>query len=125
MKEVQYKSVGELKLDSIKTIKDCVFIKSKPFKQEKEIRIVTYQSKTDENKNVKIVDYLSELPSDVIKSIRLSPFLGQKMYGLFEEILHMYLAANNWPKIEISQSCILNKDKWQNALSECVSSIEQ
>jgi len=125
MKEVQYKSAEELKKIAIKEIKDCAFIKSNPFKQEKEIRIVMYQSVTDENKNVRIVDYLRELPLDVIKNIRLSPFLNQEMYDLLEEILLMYLAANNWPEIEISQSGILNKEKWQDSLCKCVGTIVQ
>ena len=125
MKEVQYKSAEELKNFSIKEIKDYAFVKSKPFKQEKEIRIVVYQTITDENKNVKIVDYLRELPSDVIKSIRLSPFLNQEMHGLVKEILQMYLAANNWQNIKISQSGILNKEKWQNELCKRVGSITQ
>lgn len=78
MKEVQYKSVEELKSYHIKSIKDSVFIKSKPFKPEKEIRMVAYQSVTDEN---------------------------------------------NWKDVGISQSEILNKEKWQKALKKCVDSI--
>lgn len=125
MKEVQYKSADNLGVGTIESIKDCAFVKSKPFKQEKEIRIVVYQTVTNENKNAKIVDYLSELPSDAIKSIRLPPFLNQEMYGLVKEILLMYLAANKWPKIEISPSGILNKKTWQNELCKCVGSISQ
>ena len=125
MKEVQYKSAEELKNFSVKEIKDCAFIKSKPFKQEKEIRIVMYQSVTDENKNVKIVDYLRELPSDAIKSIRFSPFLDREKYRLIRGLILRYRAANNWQVIKISQSGILNKEKWQNALCKCSDSITQ
>ncbi|PBC66550.1 hypothetical protein BGX14_2174 [Fibrobacter sp. UWS1] len=123
MKEVQYKSAEELESYVVETTKDCAFIKSKPFKPEKEIRIVTYQSETGENE--KIVDYLDNLPSDVIKGIRFSPFLDQEMYCLIKELLRKYLKANNWAKTKISQSEILNKEKWQNALCKCVGSIAQ
>ena len=123
MKEVQYKSVEELKSYHIKSIKDSAFIKSKPFKPEKEIRIVVYQPVTDENKNVKIVDYLSGLTSGDIKSIRFSPFLDQEMYCLIRELLLKYLDENNWKDVGISQSEILNKEKWQKALKKCVDSI--
>ena len=123
MKEVQYKSAEELESYVVETKKDCAFIKSKPFKPEKEIRIVTYQSETGENE--KIVDYLDNLPSDVIKGIRFSPFLDQEMYCLIKELLRKYLKANNWAKTKISQSEILNKEKWQNALCKCFGSIIQ
>lgn len=123
MKEVQYKSAEELESYVVETKKDCAFIKSKPFKPEKEIRIVTYQSETGENE--KIVDYLSGLMSGTIKSIRFSPFLDQEMYCLIKELLRKYLKANNWAKTKISQSEILNKEKWQNALCKCVGSITQ
>ena len=123
MKEVQYKSAEELESYVVETKKDCAFIKSKPFKPEKEIRIVTYQSETGENE--KIVDYLSGLMSGTIKSIRFSPFLDQEMYCLIKELLRKYLKANNWAKTKISQSEILNKEKWQNALCKCVGSIAQ
>lgn len=125
MKEVQYKSVDELKKITIKAKKNCAFIKSKPFKPEKEIRMVTYQPVTDENKNVKIVEYLSGLPSGAIKSIRFSPFLDQKMCHFVRELLRKYLAVNNWEKVEMSSSRILDKEKWKNALSECVGSVSQ
>lgn len=125
MKEVEYKSADNLKVSAIKTIEDCAFIKSKPFEQEKEIRVVTFQSVTDENKNEKIVDYLRELPSDSIKGIRFSPFLDQKMFCLVKELLCKYLSTNEWKNVKISQSRILDKGKWKNALSECVSSLTQ
>lgn len=124
MKEVQYKSIDELKAKTLKSIKDCAFIKSIPFKQEKEIRMVTNQSVTDENKNAKIVNYLSGLPSDVIKNIRLSPFLDQKIFRLVKELLHKYLVANSWENVKISQSCILDREKWKNALRECAGSVD-
>lgn len=124
MKEVQYKSIDELKAKTLKSIKDCAFIKSIPFKQEKEIRMVTNQSVADENKNAKIVDYLSGLPSDVIKNIRLSPFLDQKIFRLVKELLHKYLVANSWENVKISQSRILDREKWKNALRECAGSVD-
>lgn len=124
MKEVQYKSIDELKAKTLKSIKDCAFIKSIPFKQEKEIRMVTNQSVADENKNAKIVDYLSDLPSDVIKNIRLSPFLDQKIFRLVKELLHKYLVANSWENVKISQSRILDREKWKNALRECAGSVD-
>lgn len=124
MKEVQYKSVEELQSDIIE-IKDCPFIKSKPFKQENEIRIVAYKSVADENKFVKIVDYLSGVPSDAVNNIRFSPFLDQKMFRLVRELLRKNLVANNWKNVKISQSRILDKEKWENTLSECVGSVSQ
>lgn len=123
MKKVRYKSIDNLKPNVIKTIKDCAFVKSKPFEQEKEIRIVTYQSLVDEN--IKIVDYLRELPSDVIKGIRFSPFLSHELFLLVKELLRKYLTANNWKGVKISQSRILNKEKWQDSLCKCVCSIAQ
>ena len=123
MKKVRYKSIDNLKPNVIKTIKDCAFVKSKPFEQEKEIRIVTYQSLVDEN--IKIVDYLRELPSDVIKGIRFSPFLSHELFLLVKELLRKYLTANNWKGVNISQSRILNKEKWQDSLCKCVCSIAQ
>ena len=122
--EVQYKSKDDLDNGCLQSISDCAFLKSTPYVQEKEIRLVMRCTK-DEKTNKKIVGYLEKLPTNTIKNIRFSPFLDREFFPLIRKYLQRQLDDCKWENVTISCSKILNMIKWKNSLRKAVKKLQE
>ena len=115
--DVRYVSANDFDRDCLKSLKECAYTKSTPYKQEKEARLVMRCPKKANSKT--IMGYLQNIPIDSIKGICLSPFLVKKEYLLVKEFLENYLDKSNF-QIEFTHAIIFDMPKWKDALNNAV-----
>lgn len=119
--DVKYVSAKRLNDDYLKSLEECAYIKSTPYKQEKEARLVMRCDKKQGSK--KVVGYLNHIPRDAIKGICLSPFLRNKEYSLVKEFLKSYLDKEKI-KINFTHAIIFNVPKWKDALEKATEKLK-
>ena len=125
MKKVRYFNKKQLSEIRYKNKKDLAFVKHFSYEEEKEIRIVYREERTDNSQTKtppSITTFLNDIPKDSIKGIRFSPYISKELVDFIKTPLLKLIKNNNWVFEEnmITHSKILDYPEWQDIVKEAV-----